>query len=93
MALVRNAKQFGCVVHDSDPPKVRLILRKGTNSLRPKWRVQFAPDALQSAKTREREPSLGVVQTTHPHERSFFAPKFENRTQEDTLTKKAMGSR
>ena len=35
----------------------------------------------------EREPSLGVVQPTHPHERSFFVSTFEDQTQEDTLAK------
>ena len=78
MALVRNVKQLGCVFQDVEPPKVRLILRKGTNSLRPTRRVQFAPDALQSRKNSgEKKP--------HPHERSFFVSTFEDRTQEDTL--------
>ena len=32
-------------------------------------------------------PSLGVIQPSNPQERSFFAPKFDDRTQEDTLAK------
>ena len=37
-----------------------------------------------------KKPSLGVVVPTHPHERNFFAPKDEDRNQEDTLEKKRM---
>ena len=35
---------------------------------------------------RERKgPSLGVIQPGRPHERNPYAPKFENRSQEETL--------
>ena len=68
MALVRRVQQFGCVFQDAGPPK---HLRKGTNSLRRKKHIQFAPEASQSANILERKPSLGVIQPTHPHERSF----------------------
>ena len=48
-----NVKHLGCVFQDAEPPKVRSILRKSTNSLRPKRRVQFAPKAFASCKNPE----------------------------------------
>ena len=39
--------------------------------------------ALHSLKIQKRKiPSLGAMQPTYSHERSFFAPKFEDRTTE-----------
>ena len=87
VALVRNVKPLGCAFQDVEPPKVKSILRKCTKSSIPKRRVPLTPVALHSAKVRERNSSLGVVQPTHPHERSSHAPKFEERTQEHTLAK------
>ena len=46
--------------------------------------------ALQSAKIRERKPSVAVTVPTHPHEHNLFAPKFEDRNQEDTLERERM---
>ena len=50
---------------DAEEPDVKSILlrgtKRGTNSLRPKRRAQFMPDALQSAKSLERKPSLGEI--------------------------------
>ena len=72
---------------DAEPPETNSISRKDTNSLRKRRRVGFTSKTLQSTKKKTgRKPSLGVVQPTHPHERSFFAPKYEERCQEDTLT-------
>ena len=36
-------------------------------------------------------PSQEVTQSSYHHERSFFAPKLEDRIVEDTLTKKSDG--
>ena len=54
---------------------------------------RFAYDALRSATKRARKPSLGVIVPTHPHERNFVAPKFEDPNQEYTLEKTENGSR
>ena len=86
VALFWSVKHLGCVSQDAEPRKVRSILWKSTNSLRPKRRVQFAPEAFAFGKKFGREEqSLGVTQHTHPHERAFDAPKFEGQIQEDTL--------
>ena len=36
-------------------------------------------------------PPLGAIQPTQPHERSFFAPKSEKRSQEDTFCTRVVG--
>ena len=98
VAPVWSVKQFGCVFQDADPPQVRSILRKGTSSLRPKRRVQFAPEASESAEIRQRKPSLAVIQPisfneSRFHVHSFHAPKFGERTQADTLAKERWARR
>ena len=40
-----------------------------------------------------KRPSLGVIQPSYLHERNFFAPKFEDRTLEDTLAKERWARR
>ena len=49
-----NVKHLECVSQDEEPLKVRSILRKSTNQLRPKRRVQFAPEALHSPEIQKR---------------------------------------
>ena len=51
----------GCVFQDPEPPKSKSNLRKGANSLRPSRRVQFAYDALQSGKIREKNHLSGLL--------------------------------
>ena len=52
----------------------------------PKRSVQFSKRALRHMSIRERNgPSRGVIQHTSSHERSPYAPKFETRSQEETL--------
>ena len=86
VAIVRIAKNWGCVCQAAEPPKVKPNLRKRTNSLRPRRRVHFLRLKLCSPPGNGTEnPSRGVISPTYPHERSFFAPTFEDRTQEDTL--------
>ena len=75
---------------DAEPPKSKSNLRKGANPLRPSRRVRFAYDALRSVTKLERKPFLGVMVPTHPRERHFVAPKFEDRNQEDTLENQRM---
>ena len=59
--------------------------RKRTKVLRPARAVQFSKDTMRHKINRESKgPSLGVTQRTSPHERSPYAPKFEDRSQEET---------
>ena len=71
-----------CVFQDMKPPKS--ILRKGTDMPRPIQRVKFAKAIARHTKIRDQNPSLGYICPGKPHERSPNAPKFEDRSQEET---------
>ena len=59
--------------------------RKSTNVLGPNRRVQFSKATLRHSNIRKSKgPSLGVIQVKNPHQRSPYAPKFEDRSQEET---------
>ena len=77
-----NARQLTCVFHDMKPPKS--ILRKSTNIQKPIQRVKFAKAIARHTKIRDQNPSLGYICPGEPHERSPNAPKFEDRSQEET---------
>ena len=85
VAILKNSRQLGCVFQDTGPTKSSSILRKGRKFLRPTRKVKFSQNTRSHIKIRERKgPSLGVLQPTLPHERSPYAPKFEDRSQEET---------
>ena len=77
-----DTRQFGCVFQDMKPPKS--ILRKGTDMPRPIQRVKFTKAIARHTKIRHQNPSLGFICPGEPHERSPNAPKFEDRSQEET---------
>ena len=77
-----NARQLGCVFQDMKPPKS--ILRKGTDMPKPIQRVKFTKAIARHTKIRDQNPSLGYICPGEPHERSPDAPKFEDRSQEET---------
>ena len=77
-----NARQLGCVFQDMTPPKS--ILRKCTDMLKPIQRVNFTKAIARHTKIRDQNPSLGYICPGDPHERSPNAPKFEDRSQEET---------
>ena len=85
-----SRRMGGSVRQDPESPKVKSNLRKGTNPLRPSRRPQFGMTALQSRQDTGRKPFVAVIVPTHPHEHNFFAPKFEDRNQEDTLERERM---
>ena len=64
------------------PPKS--ILRKSTDMPKPIQRVKFKKAIARHTKIRDQNPSLGYICPGEPHERSFNAPKFEDRSQEET---------
>ena len=64
------------------PPKS--ILRKSTNMQRPIQRVKFTKAIARHTKIRDQNPSLGMICPGEPHERSPNAPKFEDRSLEET---------
>ena len=77
-----DARQLGCVFQDMTPPKS--ILRKGTDMPRPIQRVKFTKAVARHTKIRDQNPSLGYICPGEPHQRSPNAPKFEDRSQEET---------
>ena len=77
-----NARQLGCVFQDMKPPKS--ILRKGTDMPKPIQRVKFTKAIARHTKIRDQNPSLGKICPGELHQRSPNAPKFEDRSQEET---------
>ena len=77
-----NARQLGCVFQDMTPPKS--ILRKSTDMPKPIQRVKFTKAIARHTKIRDQNPSLGYICPGEPHQRSPNAPKFEDRSQEET---------
>ena len=77
-----DARQLGCVFQDMTPPKS--ILRKSTDMPKPIQRVKFKKAIARHTKIRDQNPSLGYICPGAPHERSPNAPKFEDRSQEET---------
>ena len=64
------------------PPKS--ILRKSTDMQKPIQSVKFTKTIAHHTKNRDQNPSLGYICPGEPHERSPNAPKFEDRSQEET---------
>ena len=77
-----DARQLGCVFQDMKPPKA--ILRKSTDMRKPIQRVKFTKAFARHTKIRDQNPSLGYICPGESHERSPNAPKFEDRSQEET---------
>ena len=77
-----NTRQLGCVFQDMTPPKS--ILRKSTDMPKPIQRVKFTKAIARHTKIRDQNPSLGYICPGEPHQRSSNAPKFEDRSQEET---------
>ena len=77
-----DARQLGCVFQDMTPPKS--ILRKSTDMPKTIQRVKFKKAIARHTKIRDQNPSLGYICPGEPHERSPNAPKFEDRSLEET---------
>ena len=77
-----NAGHLGCVFQDMKPPKS--ILRKSSDMQKPIRRVKFTKAIARHTKIRDQNPSLGLICPGEPHQRSPNAPKFEDRSQEET---------
>ena len=77
-----DARQLGCVFQDMTPPKS--ILRKCTDWPKPIQRVNFTKAIARHTKFRDQNPSLGYICPGEHHQRSPNAPKFEDRSLEET---------
>ena len=67
-----------------EPPKLTSILRKCSDIQRPIQRVKFTKATARHTKIGDQNPSLGMICPGKPHQRSPNAPKFEDRSQEET---------
>ena len=79
-----NTRQLGYVFQDMEPPKLSSILRKSSDMQKPIQRVKFTKAIARHTKIRDQNPSLGYICPGEPHQRSPNAPKFEDRSQEET---------
>ena len=79
-----NTRQLGCAFQDMEPPKLMSISRKSSDMQKPIQRVRFTKAIARHTKNRDHNPSLGYICPGEPHERSPNAPKFEDRSQEET---------
>ena len=68
--------------HDMKPSKS--ILRKRSDVQKPIQRVKFTKAIARHTKIRDQNPSLGLTCPGEPHQRSPNAPKFEDRSHEET---------
>ena len=60
------------------------FLRKSSNIRKPIRCVRFTKAVLRHANIRDQNPSLGMICPGEPHQRNPNAPKFEDRSQEET---------
>ena len=79
-----NTQQLGCVFQDMEPPKLSSILRKSSDMQKPIRCVKFTKAVVRHADIRDQNPSFGMICPGEPHQRSTNAPKFEDRSQEET---------
>ena len=84
VAMLKITRQLGCIFQDMEPPKSSSILRKSSNIRRPIRRVRFTQAVLRHANIRDQNPSLGMICRGDLHQRNPNAPKFEDRSQEET---------
>ena len=81
-----NARQLGCVFQDMKPQKSTLW--KSSDMQKPVQRVKFTKAIARHTKIRDQNPSLGYICPGEPHQRNPNAPKFEDRSQEETERQK-----
>ena len=84
VTILKTTRQLGCVFQDMEPPKSSSILRKSSNILKPIRCVQFTKAVLRHDNIWDQKPSLGVICPGDLHQRNPNAPKFEDRSQEET---------
>ena len=79
-----STRQLGCVFQDMEPPRLSSIFRKSSDMQKPIQRVKFTKAVARHAKNRDQNPSLGMICPGEHHQRCPNAPKFEDRSQEET---------
>ena len=82
--MLKSTRQLVCVFQDMEPLKSSSISRKNSDIRKPVQRVKFTKAVLCHTKIRDQSPSLGLICPSEPHQRRPNAPKFEDRSQEET---------
>ena len=77
-----DARQLGGLCISRHDAAEKSILRKSTDMRKPIQRVKFTKATAR--QIRDQNPSLGYICPGEPHERGPNAPKFEDRSQEET---------
>ena len=83
-AYSSHTRQLGCVFQDMEPPKSSSILQKSSDIRKPIRCEKFTKAVVRHADIEDQNPSLGMICPGDPHQRNPNAPKFENRSQEET---------
>ena len=83
-AYSSNTRQLGCVFQDMEPAKSSSILRKSSDIRKPIRCVKFTKAFVRHADIRDQNPSLGMICPGDTHQCNPNAPKFEDRSQEET---------
>ena len=78
-----NTRQLGCVSQDMEPPKSSSILRKSSNTRKQIGCVRFTKPSYVTLTFETKIHRLPV----DPRQRSFNAPRFEDRSQEETVAR------
>ena len=84
MAILKFTRQLGCVFQDMEPPKSSSILRKSSDIRKPIRCVKITKGRCTSRWHSRPKSSLGMICPDELHQRSPNAPKFEDRSQEET---------
>ena len=79
-----NTRLVGFVFQDMEPPRLSSILRKSSDMQKPIQRSKFTKAIARHADIRDQNPSLGYICPGDPLRRNPNAPKFEDRSQEET---------
>ena len=82
--MLNISRQLGCVFQDMEPPWSSSILWKSSDIRKPIRCVKFRKAVVRHADIRDQNPSLGMICPGDPHQRNPNAPKFEDRSQEET---------
>ena len=83
-ALLKITRQLGCVFQDMEPPKSSSIFRKSSNIRKPIRCVNFTKSVVRRADIRDQKSIAWNDLPGDPHQRNPNAPKFEDRSQDET---------
>ena len=94
IAMVRSVKKLGCAFQDVEAASNHVHLVQEQKVFEPQLSSSVHPRGVTFCRiSGKKGPSLGFTQPSSPHERSFFAPKFDDRFQEETINQERWARR